>query len=84
MKKASGDRWRIDCRRMPAPFPLLGARAAMRLMAPGDLLALLASDADAVTDVPAWCRMTGHELLRRRRAGAVTGFLIRKRERGRN
>ena len=79
MKKAIGERWRVDCRRMPAPFPLLGARAAMHLMAPGDVLALLASDPDAVADVPVWCRMTGHELVRRRRIGGVTGFLIRKR-----
>lgn len=64
---------------MPAPYPLLGARAAMRLMEPGDLLALVATDPDAEADVPAWCRMTGNELVRRRRMRRATCFLIRKR-----
>ena len=77
--KRTADRWRIDCRAMPAPYPLLGARAAMRLMAPGDVLALVATDPEAAADVPAWCRLTGHELLRRRRVRSVTCFLIRKR-----
>jgi tRNA 2-thiouridine synthesizing protein A len=30
---------------------------------PGDCLQLTAEDTGAVTDVPAWCRMTGHELI---------------------
>ena len=30
---------------------------------PGDRLEVIAQDIGAVTDLPAWCRMTGHELI---------------------
>jgi tRNA 2-thiouridine synthesizing protein A len=36
----------------------------MRAMQPGAVLKLTASDLGAPHDIPAWCRMTGHPLLR--------------------
>ena len=32
-------------------------------MKPGDILEITALDPGAPTDLPAWCRMTGHELI---------------------
>ncbi len=37
-------------------------RARLRAM-PGRVLKLVATDAGAPADIPAYCRMTGHELL---------------------
>ena len=39
-------------------------RRVMQDMAPGATLKLTARDAGAPEDLPAWCRMTGHVLLR--------------------
>ena len=36
----------------------------MRAMHPGAVLKLTATDLGAPYDIPAWCRMTGHPLLR--------------------
>lgn len=36
----------------------------MRAMRPGAVLLLTATDLGAPHDIPAWCRMTGHPLLR--------------------
>lgn len=36
----------------------------MRAMQPGAVLKLTATDLGAPHDIPAWCRMTGHPLLR--------------------
>jgi TusA-related sulfurtransferase len=71
-------RWRVDCRSMPAPYPLLGARAAIALMKEGETLYLLATDPEAPVDLPAWCRMTGNCFLNQREWRGVYCFLIRK------
>jgi tRNA 2-thiouridine synthesizing protein A len=39
-------------------------RIVMQSLGPGDTLKLTARDAGAPEDLPSWCRMTGHRLLR--------------------
>lgn len=53
----------IDARgtRCPYPIVLLGRAAADE--APGTRLVLLSDDPVSLTDVPAWCRMRGAEML---------------------
>jgi tRNA 2-thiouridine synthesizing protein A len=63
---------------MSAPYPLLGARAAIALMNEGEILGLLLTDADSVADVPAWCRMTGNRLLGSEKRSGVHCLLIQK------
>ena len=38
-------------------------RLRMNQMTPGDRLEVIAHDPGAPTDLPAWCRMTGHTLV---------------------
>ena len=38
-------------------------RTRLSQMQPGDRLEVVAHDEGAPTDLPAWCRMTGHELV---------------------
>jgi tRNA 2-thiouridine synthesizing protein A len=42
---------------------LLRLRGRMETMRPGEVLQLVAQDAGAPEDLPAWCRLTGHTLL---------------------
>ena len=39
-------------------------RIVMQALPPGALLKLTARDAGAPEDLPSWCRMTGHRLIR--------------------
>lgn len=48
---------------MLCPIPVLKARKALKSMAPGEVLDLLATDPKAREDVPAFCAATGHRLL---------------------
>lgn len=59
----------VDAVGRPCPVPviLLAQAAAQRRCA--DVLGVLADDPAAVTDVPAWARMRGHESLGSRPAG---------------
>jgi TusA-related sulfurtransferase len=47
-------------------------------LAPGQVIKVLATDRCAVTDVPAWTRDTGHDLLHWHEAGDHLVFYIRK------
>lgn len=40
-------------------------RFKLKAMAPGQIMRLRATDAGAPEDLPAWCRMTGDELVHR-------------------
>jgi TusA-related sulfurtransferase len=52
----------LDCRGQVCPLPVIALARAVEQVAVGDVVALLATDAAASADVPAWCRMTGQEL----------------------
>lgn len=57
---------------------VLELRMRLRAMEAGELLELFARDAGANEDLPAWCRMTGHELVHAR----APRFVIRRRREG--
>jgi tRNA 2-thiouridine synthesizing protein A len=42
---------------------VLALRGRMRTLAPGQVLKLVALDPGARADIPAWCRLTDHELV---------------------
>lgn len=48
----------------------------LRALAPGQLLRLVTTDLGAPQDIPAWCRLTGHALVR----AEPPNYLIRKKE----
>ena len=56
---------------------------AMKKLEPGQTLEVLAYDLAAETDIPAWCRSTGHSLLTQILETYPKRFLIRKRENNR-
>jgi tRNA 2-thiouridine synthesizing protein A len=53
----------VDATGLSCPLPVLKARKALRELAPGQTLELLATDPGAVEDIPAFCLSSGHELL---------------------
>jgi TusA-related sulfurtransferase len=55
--------------------PLDEISAQMRRLAPGQTLEVRASDPSVANDLPAWCRLVGHELVRQ----AGDRYLIRRR-----
>ena len=52
----------VDARGLRCPLPVIRLAAAAREAPAGTLITLLATDPAARHDVPAWCRMRGHEL----------------------
>ncbi|HKO09707.1 MAG TPA: sulfurtransferase TusA family protein, partial [Alphaproteobacteria bacterium] len=60
------------------PLPVLKARRAMKELAAGQVLEVLATDPGSVKDFAAFCAATGDTLLASRQEGEVYVFHIRK------
>jgi tRNA 2-thiouridine synthesizing protein A len=69
----------LDMKGMNCPLPVLRANRALRSMAPGERLHVLATDRAAVADFQAFCRETGHALLAWSEENGVFSFVIRRR-----
>ncbi len=69
----------LDVQGMSCPLPVLRANRALRALAPGDRLRVLATDRAAVADFRAFCRETGHDLVAQGEEAGVFSFTIRKR-----
>ena len=51
----------LDCRGLVCPAPVIELARHLGDVEIGGLLGVVATDAAARVDVPAWCRMTGQE-----------------------
>ena len=68
----------IDARGQSCPGPLVGLARALKDAEPGDLLELLATDPGSKSDVPAWAKLTGNELLEASEEDGAFRYVVRK------
>jgi tRNA 2-thiouridine synthesizing protein A len=69
----------LDTKGLRCPLPVLKARKALKEVAPGGLLRVLATDPGATKDFVHFCEATGCELVESSEGGdSVLSFLIRK------
>jgi TusA-related sulfurtransferase len=68
----------IDARGMPCPGPLMSLIGAIREADVGDVLEVLSSDEGSRTDIPAWLRKAGHEMVETVEETGFTRFVVRK------
>lgn len=53
----------LDCHRLLCPMPVIRVQDRVATMTPGDTLTAVCTDPGALQDIPAWCRLNGHELV---------------------
>ena len=70
----------LDARGLRCPLPVLRARKAMRDVAPGGLLRILATDPSAPRDFEAFCRETGHVLVECGEDAGIYSIVIRRKD----
>ncbi len=68
----------LDASGLRCPLPLLKAKQALRNMAPGELLRILATDAGSVRDFHSFAQISGHELIGYAEQNAVFCYLLKK------
>lgn len=69
---------RVDALGLNCPEPVMMLHAAIRRVAPGDCVQLLATDPSTQRDVANFCRFLGHELVTADQDGQRFVYLIRK------
>jgi TusA-related sulfurtransferase len=70
----------VDARGQMCPMPILTLARIIRQAQPGAVVEIIATDAGAKADIPAWCQKTGNEYLGFgfQEDGAAMTFYVRK------
>ncbi len=69
----------VDTKGMKCPLPVLKARKALKGLAPGARMQVLATDPGAVDDFKHFCKTTGAKLVEQREeAGGMLVFVLEK------
>ncbi len=69
----------LDTKGMNCPLPILKAKKALKDLAAGDLLEVIATDPGAVKEFDSFCRTTGNELMETDTGNdGVYTFMIKK------
>jgi tRNA 2-thiouridine synthesizing protein A len=53
----------LDARRLLCPMPVIRTQDAVQKLQPGQVLRVSCTDPGVLHDIPAWCRVHGHEVL---------------------
>lgn len=67
----------LDARRLLCPMPVIRVQDRVAELPPGDILEVIATDPGVLNDIPAWCRINGHEVVETRRDDDEIFILIR-------
>ena len=68
----------VDARGLSCPMPIVRTAQAVKPLASGAVVEVLATDPGSRRDFVAWCRQTGHELVEQSGDGPVFRFIIRR------
>ena len=53
----------LDAKRLLCPMPVIRTQDKVKTLAGGDILKVTCTDPGALNDIPAWCRINGHEVI---------------------
>lgn len=70
--------YQLDAKGLACPLPILKAKKALAAMASGQTLLIEATDPGSQADFAAFCRQSGHDLIRSDSVDSLFRFEIRK------
>jgi tRNA 2-thiouridine synthesizing protein A len=68
----------LDVKGLSCPLPIVKTAQALRGMASGELIEVLATDPGSVKDFAAWSKATGNALVEATQDASVYRFVVRK------
>jgi len=68
----------LDCVGLYCPMPIIQTTEHIAGLEVGQVLEVVADDKGIVTDMPAWCKGTGHEYLGMQKQGGEYHVFVRK------
>ena len=66
----------LDASGLLCPLPVIRVQDRIKGMASGEVLEVLATDPGTRHDIPAWCRVHGHQLVESKQNGERLQFRI--------
>ena len=58
--------YKLDARNTMCPLPVIKTQNRVAELKPGDRLEVICTDPGALNDIPAWCRINGHQVIETR------------------
>ena len=55
--------YQLDATRLLCPMPVIRTQDKVKTLQPGDVLEVTCTDPGVKNDIPAWCRINGHQVL---------------------
>ena len=68
----------LDARRLLCPMPVIRLQDCINLQTPGTRVRITCTDPGTLNDIPAWCRINGHDLLNSEEVDHEYVFLVAK------
>ena len=68
----------VDAKGLSCPMPIVKTAQAIKTVASGAVIEVLATDPVSTKDFVAWCKSTGNELVDQSSDGTVFRFVIRR------
>jgi tRNA 2-thiouridine synthesizing protein A len=68
----------LDAKGLSCPMPVVRTKKAMDELKPGQILELHTTDSGSVSDIPAWAKTAGHQVIEQSEDNGVYKFLIKK------
>jgi tRNA 2-thiouridine synthesizing protein A len=68
----------VDARGLSCPLPIVRTAQAVKGLASGDLVEVLATDPGSLKDFAAWSKSTGNEIVEQGEDGGVYRFVLRR------
>lgn len=72
----------LDCVGLYCPMPIIQTMEKIKELEEGQVLEIIADDKGIVSDMPAWCKSTGHEFVGIEERGGEFHVYVRKRSAG--
>lgn len=69
---------RVDARGLNCPMPIVRTAQAIKALASGQTLEVLATDPGSVKDFAAWAKTTGNEIVEQLADAGVYRFVLRR------
>ena len=66
----------LNCEGLLCPMPVIKAQNKIKELAAGDRLTVTCTDPGTLHDIPAWCRINGHQMIEHKQDGRVISILI--------
>lgn len=68
----------LDCQGLLCPMPIIKLAKAIKSIAVGDSIEMLATDPGSIPDMEAFQKQTGHKILSSGQQGAVYRFVVQR------